>query len=91
MVPSVSGPKRPHDRVSVSVMKQDFQECLTNKVGFKGFGIPLEKQATEVSLNFQEKEYKLKHGTFLCHSIFVYIIKTIIRLCLNRKQIEVTN
>ncbi|KAF4518982.1 hypothetical protein B566_EDAN007770 [Ephemera danica] len=32
VVPSVSGPKRPHDRVSVSDMQTDFRECLTNKV-----------------------------------------------------------
>lgn len=32
VVPSVSGPKRPQDRVSVSEMCKDFTECLTNKV-----------------------------------------------------------
>ena len=32
VVTSVSGPKRPHDRVSVSDMHQDFKACLTNKV-----------------------------------------------------------
>ena len=32
VVPSVSGPKRPHDRISVSDFKQDFKQCLTNKV-----------------------------------------------------------
>ena len=32
VVPSLSGPKRPHDRVSVAEMKQDFQMCLDNKV-----------------------------------------------------------
>lgn len=32
IVTSVSGPKRPHDRVSVSEMHTDFQQCLTNKV-----------------------------------------------------------
>lgn len=32
VVPSISGPKRPHDRISVSEAKQDFQTCLTNKV-----------------------------------------------------------
>ena len=32
VVPSLSGPKRPHDRVSVSEMKVDFQKCLDNKV-----------------------------------------------------------
>lgn len=33
VVSSVSGPKRPHDRVSVVDMKTDFKNCLTNKVG----------------------------------------------------------
>ena len=32
VVSSVSGPKRPHDRVSVTNMKADFNACLTNKV-----------------------------------------------------------
>ncbi|XP_026685616.1 cytoplasmic aconitate hydratase-like [Diaphorina citri] len=32
VVSSVSGPKRPHDRVPVTDMKQDFLSCLTNKV-----------------------------------------------------------
>lgn len=32
VVSSLSGPKRPHDRVSVSQMKEDFSACLTNKV-----------------------------------------------------------
>lgn len=32
VVSSVSGPKRPNDRVSVSDMKADFAACLRNKV-----------------------------------------------------------
>ena len=32
VVPSLSGPKRPQDRVAVADMKRDFQQCLTNKV-----------------------------------------------------------
>lgn len=32
VVSSVSGPKRPHDRVSVSDMKNDFLSCLSAKV-----------------------------------------------------------
>ena len=35
IVPCCSGPKRPHDRVSISDMKADFTECLSNKLGFK--------------------------------------------------------
>jgi aconitate hydratase len=37
--PCLSGPKRPHDRVSMSKMKEDWNACLINKVGFKGFGL----------------------------------------------------
>ena len=59
---SLSGPKRPHDRVSLSSMKQDFIDCLNNRVGFKGFGIPVEKQSIEVPFTFDGKEYKLSHG-----------------------------
>lgn len=32
VVSSVSGPKRPHDRVPVADMCRDFRQCLTNKV-----------------------------------------------------------
>ena len=32
VVPCVSGPKRPQDRVSVSELKEDFQKCLDNPV-----------------------------------------------------------
>lgn len=38
VVSSVSGPKRPNDRVSVSEMKQDFANCLSNKVSPEIFG-----------------------------------------------------
>lgn len=33
VVPYVSGPKRPQDRVAVCSMKEDFQRCLDQKVG----------------------------------------------------------
>lgn len=32
VVPSLSGPKRPQDRISEANMKVDFAQCLTNKV-----------------------------------------------------------
>ena len=34
VVSSISGPKRPHDRVAVSDMKADFKSCLVNKVRY---------------------------------------------------------
>lgn len=69
VVPSCSGPKRPHDRVAVSDMKTDFTECLTHKVGFKGFGLPQEKLATTIPFIYEGKEYTLKHGSVVISSI----------------------
>ena len=40
VVPSLSGPKRPHDRVSVSDMKTDFRQCLQNKVSSSSWHPP---------------------------------------------------
>ena len=62
VTPSLSGPKRPHDRVSLSNMKQDFIDCLNNKVGFKGFGIPEDEQSVKVPLTFEGQDFKLSHG-----------------------------
>mmetsp|Transcript_25746 Transcript_25746/g.39590 ORF Transcript_25746/g.39590 Transcript_25746/m.39590 type:complete len:200 (+) Transcript_25746:542-1141(+) len=37
--PSLSGPKRPHDRVSMVNLPKDFKSGLTAPVSFKGFGL----------------------------------------------------
>ena len=41
VVASMSGPKRPHDRVPVADMKEDFQKCLDNKVPCTGMHFDL--------------------------------------------------
>lgn len=69
VVPCCSGPKRPHDRVSVSEMKEDFQNCLNNKIGFKGFAISPEKQNTSVQFKFDNKEYSISHGSVVIAAI----------------------
>jgi len=69
VVPSCSGPKRPHDRVPVSDMKTDFADCLSHKVGFKGFGIANEKLATTVPFIYEGQEYTLSHGSVVISSI----------------------
>lgn len=43
--PCLAGPKRPHDRVELANMKKDFNSCLANPVGFKGYNIPEDKHA----------------------------------------------
>ncbi|XP_076650973.1 cytoplasmic aconitate hydratase [Halictus rubicundus] len=69
VVSSVSGPKRPHDRVSVTDMKTDFRNCLTNKVGFKGYGLSPEKVESVGMFEFEGKDYKLRHGSVVIAAI----------------------
>ncbi|KAH1001462.1 hypothetical protein HUJ04_005480 [Dendroctonus ponderosae] len=69
VVSSVSGPKRPNDRVSVSEMKDDFLTCLTSKVGFKGFGIPEDKLSLRAKFMFDGKQYSIGHGSVVIAAI----------------------
>ncbi|XP_045893534.1 iron-responsive element-binding protein 2 [Micropterus dolomieu] len=69
MVPCVSGPKRPQDRVAVSSMKEDFQSCLDEKVGFKGFHISKEKQDIRVPFLHGGQEYQLEHGSVVIAAV----------------------
>uniref|UniRef100_A0A0D9W2P4 Aconitate hydratase n=1 Tax=Leersia perrieri TaxID=77586 RepID=A0A0D9W2P4_9ORYZ len=67
--PSVSGPKRPHDRVPLNNMKADWHACLDNKVGFKGFAIPREYQDKVVKYDFQRQPAEIKHGSVVLAAI----------------------
>uniref|UniRef100_A0A7N6BSI2 Iron-responsive element-binding protein 2 n=1 Tax=Anabas testudineus TaxID=64144 RepID=A0A7N6BSI2_ANATE len=69
MVPYVSGPKRAQDRVAVSNMKEDFQSCLDEKVGFKGFNISKEKQETRVPFLHCGQKYELAHGSVVIAAV----------------------
>lgn len=67
--PSVSGPKRPHDRVALSNMKKDFTAALTNKVGFKGYGYPNEHTNMVGQFHYKGTDYELKHGSVVIAAI----------------------
>ncbi|BFF91454.1 cytoplasmic aconitate hydratase [Drosophila madeirensis] len=70
VVTSVSGPKRPHDRVSVSSMFEDFKACLTSPVGFKGFAVPPDALAASGEFQWEDgKSYKLRHGSVVIAAI----------------------
>lgn len=69
VVSSVSGPKRPNDRVSVTDMKVDFANCLRNKVGFKGFGISDNHLNTSSKFMYNGAQYVLKHGSVIIAAI----------------------
>lgn len=69
IVNSVAGPKRPQDRVPVSNMKQDFTYALTNKVGFKGYGLKNEEANKTVKLEYMGQEYQLTQGSVVIAAI----------------------
>lgn len=66
---SLSGPKRPHDRVDFTNMKADFNKCLTNKVGFKGFGLDAKDSKKTAKFNYQGKDYTFGQGTVVIAAI----------------------
>ncbi|OWF36373.1 cytoplasmic aconitate hydratase-like isoform X2 [Mizuhopecten yessoensis] len=69
IVSCCSGPKRPHDKVAVTDMKTDFKACLNNKVGFKGFAIPSDRQSVTAPIVFDNQEYTMSHGSVVIAAI----------------------
>lgn len=67
--PCLSGPKRPHDKVPVSEMKRDFEACVPNKAGFKGFGVPADKIDMKQSFTFGGEKHELRHGSVVLAAI----------------------
>ncbi|CAI7923422.1 unnamed protein product [Closterium sp. NIES-54] len=67
--PCISGPKRPHDRVPLRSMKEDWQACLDNPVGFKGFALPKEQQGKVVKFSFNGQPAELRHGSVVIAAI----------------------
>ena len=67
--PSVAGPKRPHDKVEVANMQNDFKSCLTAPVGFKGFNVP--QESLDVTSTFQHdgKDHTITHGSIVIAAI----------------------
>ncbi|XP_043238994.1 cytoplasmic aconitate hydratase-like [Amphibalanus amphitrite] len=69
VVPSVSGPKRPHDRVAASQLRDDFTRCLPAEVGYKGFGVPAERLEARCDIQFEGATYSLGHGSVVIAAI----------------------
>ena len=60
--PSLAGPKRPQDRVSLSGMKQAFREALSAPVGVKGFGLSDEQLQKKATYKNNGSTVELTHG-----------------------------
>jgi len=69
VVPSLSGPKRPHDRVAMGNLKNEFNKSLTEKLGFKGFGLNDNQAKKEGSLTYQGTKYPFPHGSVVLAAI----------------------
>jgi len=67
--PSLSGPKRPHDRVDMSKLPTDFKTGLTAKVGFKGYGLDQSETKKSVTINYEGKDYDFGHGSVVIAAI----------------------
>ena len=67
--PALSGPKRPHDKVDMADMQSDFQACLSNPVGFKGFGLAEDQLAATSTFELDGQQYTLSHGSVVIAAI----------------------
>jgi len=65
----MSGPKRPHDHVTLKNMYDDWHKCLSAPIGFKGFGLPQEKLTTTADIEFEGVNYTLTHGAVVIAAI----------------------
>ncbi|MEQ9104944.1 MAG: aconitate hydratase AcnA [Rhodothermales bacterium] len=62
ITPSLSGPKRPQDRIALPDMKSEFQASLTRKAGPRGFGLDEDALSATGTYSDGKHELQLKHG-----------------------------
>jgi aconitate hydratase len=67
--PSLAGPKRPHDRVALSAMKESFRKALTAPVKERGFGLAAESLGTTVPLEVRGQKGEIGHGAVVIAAI----------------------
>lgn len=68
--PSMAGPKRPQDRVTLANMQKDFHASLTNAVGAKGFGLSADKLDNTSTVKLPNGvEEELQHGAIVIAAI----------------------
>ncbi|CAJ0914145.1 unnamed protein product, partial [Mesorhabditis belari] len=69
IVPCVSGPKRPHDRVDLDKLHKEFNEGLGAKISFKGFGLKPEEISKSVKISVDGHDTHLEHGSVVISAI----------------------
>ncbi|GMT35983.1 hypothetical protein PFISCL1PPCAC_27280 [Pristionchus fissidentatus] len=69
VVPCLSGPKRPHDRVVLTDVAREFTEGVVAPVSFKGFGLKKEEADKSVKVNVDGVDTTISHGSVLISAI----------------------
>ncbi len=69
ILPCCAGPKRPHDRVPLYDLKNDFIKSLTNKTGFKGFNIKPEVVEKKYPITIKNQTYEVENGSVVIAAI----------------------
>jgi aconitate hydratase len=69
VVPSVAGPKRPQDRITVPELPDEFTESLTRKAGPQGFGRDVEDNDATGTYDDGVHQYDLKNGDVVIAAI----------------------
>ena len=54
LVTNLAGPKRPHDRIELTSMKEEFRKAITAPEGNQGFGLDASEFDKEVAVNFAD-------------------------------------
>jgi aconitate hydratase len=67
--PCLAGPKRPHDRVPVSQMKEAFRRALGAPVKERGFGLGQEDLGRSVAVTLGGTTVELRHGSVVIAAI----------------------
>jgi aconitate hydratase len=69
VVPSLAGPKRPQDRVTLTDMKDTFQKALTAPVKERGYELVGEALTREATFGTNGGSQKMKHGAVVIAAI----------------------
>jgi aconitate hydratase len=69
VVPSLAGPKRPHDRVPLPQMKEAFRRSLTAPVKERGFGLAEADLASTAAVKLRGERATIGHGAVVIAAI----------------------
>ena len=69
VVPSLAGPKRPQDRVSLNEVKSSFASHLTKPTGERGFALADSELGRKSPIERNGEEFELQHGSVVIAAI----------------------